>query len=144
MLLSALATLLGWAGPAVAQAQISEAWVRGTDVNVNQRAFSARTAAMGGLDATVEDPQYRINPYGFSDNPAGLLTDRDSSSIEESSRYDQFQDSYFGVPHSVLQRQSGLSIALRQQHQWVLGLEGVYGGVNASRHDLNPDRKSVV
>jgi hypothetical protein len=138
ILLSAVATLLGGAGPALAQAQISEAWVRGSTVNVDQRTFSARTAAMGGLDASIEDPQYRINPYGFSDNPAGLLTDRDSSSIDESSRYDQFQDTYFDVPHSVLQRQSGFLASLRHQNQWVMGLEGTYGGVNASRHDLNP------
>jgi len=138
IVLSAVATLLGWTSPAVAQAQISEAWTRGSTVKVDQRTFSARTAAMGGLDATVEDPQYRINPYGFSDNPAGLLGDQDSSSIYESSRYDQFQDTEFGVPHSVLQRQSGVAVAVRHESQWALGLEGIYGGVNASRHDLNP------
>ncbi|HZI88831.1 MAG TPA: hypothetical protein VFD83_00095, partial [Candidatus Polarisedimenticolia bacterium] len=138
MVLGAAATLFGWAGPAVAQAQISEAWARASTIDVDQRSFSARMAAMGGLEAAIEDPQNRINPYGFSDNPAGLLADRDSSSIEESSRYDQFKDTYFGTPHSVLQRRSGLAIALRHEQDWVLGLEGIYGGINASRHDVSP------
>ncbi len=128
----------GWAGPAVAQAQISEAWTRGSTVNPDARNVSARATAMGDLEASVEEPQDRINLYGFSDNPAGLLADRDSSSLEESSRYDQFHDAYFGTPHSVLQRQSGITAALRHGRDWVLGLEGIYGGVNASRHDLNP------
>jgi hypothetical protein len=136
--LAAVVTLGGWAGPAVAQAQISEAWTRGSTVDVDVRAFSARTEAMGGLNASVEDPQSRINPYGFSDNPAGLLSDRDSSSIEESSRYDSFHDTYFGAPHSVLQRRSGLTMALRHEQDWVLGIEGIFGGVNASRHDVSP------
>ena len=138
MIAGAIATLLGWAGPAVAQAQISEAWTRGSTVNTDLRRFSGRTAAMGGLEASIEDPQNRINPYGFSDNPAGLLNDRDSSSIDESSRYDQFHDSYFTTPHTVLQRQSGLIVAMRHEQQWVLGLEGIYGGVDASRHDVIP------
>ena len=130
--------VVGWAGPAVAQAQISEAWTRASTVDVDARAVSARLEAMGGLEASVEEPQNRVNPYAFSDNPAGLLTDQDSSSIEESSHYDNFKDSYFGLPHSVVQRRSGLNAALRNNQGWVLGLEGIYGGVNASRHDLFP------
>jgi len=128
----------GWAGPAVAQAQISEAWTRASTVDVDARAVSARLEAMGGLEASVEEPQNRINPYAFSDNPAGLLADQDSSSIEESSHYDNFEDNYFSIPHSVVQRRSGLVAALRNSQGWVLGLEGIYGGVNASRHDLLP------
>ena len=131
-------TLVGWAGPAVAQAQISEAWTRATTIDPEMRTFSARLSAMGGLDAAVEVPQSRINPYGFADNPAGLLADSDSSRMEESSRYDQFEDAYFGFPHSAVQRRSGLSAELRHPNEWVLGLEGIYGGVNASRHDINP------
>jgi len=128
----------GWAGPAVAQAQISEAWTRASTVDVDARTISARFDAMGGLEASVEDPQNGVNPYAFSDNPAGLLADQDSSSIEESSHYDNFRDTYFGLPHSVVQRRSGLDAALRNSQGWVLGLEGIYGGVNASRHDLFP------
>src|SRR2546422_141384 len=93
---------------------------------------------MGGLETSVEEAQSRINPYGFSDNPAGLLADQDSSSIEQSSRYDHFSDVYYGFPHSVVQRRSGLTAAFRHERGWVLGLEGIYGGVNASRHDLSP------
>ena len=137
-ILMAALCFAGWAGPAVAQAQISEAWTRGSTVNPDARNVSARATAMGGLEASVEDPQDRINLYAFSDNPAGLLADRDSSSLEESSRYDQFHDAYFGTPHSVLQRQSGITAALRHGRDWVMGLEGIYGGVNASRHDINP------
>jgi hypothetical protein len=136
---AALATFLaGWAGPAVAQAQISEAWTRASTVDVDVRSFSARVDAMGGLGTSVEDPQDRINPYGFSDNPAGLLADQDSSSIDESSRYDSFEDGYYGFPHSVVQRRSGITASLRNGRNWVLGVEGIYGGVNASRHDLSP------
>src|SRR5882762_8899006 len=136
----------GWAGPAVAQAQISEAWTRASTVDVDARAVSARLEAMGGLEASVEEPQNRINPYAFSDNPAGLLADQDSSSIEESSHYDNFEDNYFSIPHSVVQRRSGLVAALRNSQGWVLGLEGIYGGVNASRHDLlpSPDNGRII
>ncbi len=138
--------LLAWAGPVVAQAQISEAWTRASTVNVDARSFSARLEAMGGLTASVEEPQNRINPYGFSDNPAGLLADQDSSSMEESSHYDHFQDGYYGLPHSVVQRRSGMIAALRHEQQWVLGLEGIYGGINASRHDLSssPDNGRFI
>src|SRR6267142_6657408 len=128
----------GWAGPAVAQAQSSEAWTRASTVDVDARAVSARLEAMGGLEASVEEPQNRINPYAFSDNPAGLLADQDSSSIEESSHYDRFHDAYSGTPQSVIQRRSGLGASMRMNREWVLGLEGIYGGVNASRHDLSP------
>src|SRR5882762_1265961 len=137
-LLGLASMLAAWAGPAVAQAQISEAWTRASTVDVDARSFSARLEAMGGLTASVEDPQNRINPYGFSDNPAGLLADQDSSSIEESSHYDRAQDGYYGLPHSVVQRRSGLNAVMRHERQWVMGLEGIYGGVNASRHDLSP------
>ncbi len=130
--------LVTWSAPAIAQAQISEAWSRASTVDVDMRSFSGRLDAMGGLAASVEDPQSRINPYGFSDNPAGLLADQDSSSMEESSHYDHFADKYFGIPHSVVERRSGVTAALRHEQQWVLGLEGVYGGISASRHDLSP------
>ncbi len=136
----------GWAGPAVAQAQISEAWTRGSTVDVASRGFSPRLEAMGGIGIAVEDPQNGINPYGYSDNPAGLLTDQDSSTVEQSSRYDNFHDAYYGYPHSVIQRRSGLTATLRNSREWVLGLEGVYGGVNASRHDLGtaPDNGRFI
>ncbi len=130
--------LVVWADPAVAQAQISEAWTRASTVDVGTRSLSARLDAMGGIGTAVEDPQNRINPYGFSDNPAGLLADQDSSSIDESSLYQTFHDGYYGYPHSVVQRRSGLTAAVRSNREWVLGLEGIYGGVNASRHDLSP------
>lgn len=136
--LAIVSTMTGWAIPAAAQAQISEAWARASTVDVDARTFSARLEGMGGLQASVEESQTRINPYGFSDNPAGLLADQDSSSMEESSRYDKFADSYFDSPHSVVQRRSGLSAVLRHEQHWVLGLEGVYGGVAASRHAVDP------
>ena len=144
---AALASVLaGWAGPAVAQAQISEAWTRGSNVDVGSERISARIEAMGGMGTAIEEPQNRINPYAFSDNPAGLLADQDSSSIEQSSRYDNFHDNYYGYPHSVVQRRSGLVAALRNNKEWVLGLEGIYGGVNASRHDLGtaPDNGRFI
>jgi len=130
--------LVVWADPAIAQAQISEAWTRASTVDVEARSISARLDGMGGMNSAVEDPLDRINPYGFSDNPAGLLADQDSSSIEESSRYDTFHDGYYGYPHSVIQRRSGLIASMRNNRQWVLGLEGIYGGVDASRHDVSP------
>ena len=136
--LAAASMLATWASPAVAQAQISEAWTRASTVDVDVRSFSARLEAMGGLTTAVEEPQNRINPYSFSDNPAGLLADEDSSSIEESSHYDHAQDGYYGLPHSVVQRRSGLTAIMRHERTWALGLEGIYGGVNASRHDLSP------
>ena len=144
--LALAAIFAGWAGPAVAQAQISEAWSRASTVDVDARTFSARLDAMGGLETSIEESQSRINPYGFSDNPAGLLADQDSSSIEQSSRYDHFSDAYFGLSHSVVRRRSGLIAALRHEREWVLGLEGTYGGVNASRHDLSssPDNGRFI
>jgi len=136
--LAVVSTLTGWAGPAVAQAQISEAWTRASTIDVDQRTFSARLDAMGGLQASVEEPQNRVNTYDFSDNPAGLLADQDSSSMEESSRYDKFEDAYFASPHSVVQRRSGLDGAFRHEQKWVLGVEGIYGGIDASRHAVYP------
>jgi len=130
--------LVVWADPAVAQAQISEAWTRASTVDVEARSISARVNGMGGMNTAVEDAQDRINPYAFSDNPAGLLADQDSSTIEESSLYEQFHDAYSGTPQSVIQRRSGLVASMRMNREWVLGLEGIYGGVNASRHDLSP------
>ncbi|HMI30423.1 MAG TPA: hypothetical protein VK527_01700 [Candidatus Limnocylindrales bacterium] len=141
-----VSALAGWAGPAVAQAQISEAWTGASTVDVDVESFSARLDAMGGLEASVEDTYDRINPYGFSDNPAGLLADQDSSSLDESSRYDSFADQYYGLPHSVVHRRSGITASLRNGQNWVLGLEGIYGGVNASRHDLGtgPDNGRFI
>ncbi len=130
--------LFGWTDPAIAEAQISEAWTRASTVNVEVRPFSARLEAMGLLGAAVEEPQDRINPYAFSDNPAGLLGDQDSSTIDESSHYDHFRDRYYGLPHSVVQRRSAFTAAIRTSREWVLGLEASYGGINASRHDLFP------
>lgn len=133
-----LSILLGWAGPATAEAQISEAWAHASSVDVSARPISARLEAMGSLEVAVEESGNGINAYAFSDNPAALLSAQDSSSIEQSSRYDRFMDGYYGQSHSVVQRQSGFRAALRANHAWVLGLEAIYGGVNASRHDLFP------
>jgi hypothetical protein len=130
--------LLGWSGAATAQAQIAEAWSRASSVDVSGAPISARLEAMGSLAVSVEDHDNRVNAYAFSDNPAALLSDQDSSSIEQTSRYDRFMDDYYGLSHSVVQRRSGFRAALRTNHTWVLGLEAEYGGLNASRHDLFP------
>jgi len=130
--------MAGWPGPATADAQISEAWSRASTVDVSGRPISARLQAMGSLEASVEEPQDRITPWGFSDNPAGLRTDQDSSTIDQSSHYDRFMDGLYAESHSVVQRRSGFVAALRNTRGWVLGLEGIYGGLNASRHDFFP------
>jgi len=78
-----LCLLCGWASqPAPAAAQVVEAWTHASTVDPSGSPFSARLQAMGSLQTAVEAPQDRISTYGFSKNPAGLLSDEDSSTVE--------------------------------------------------------------
>ena len=93
---------------------------------------------MGSLEVSVEEPQNRINAYGFSKNPAALLSDEDSSVVEVPFRYEMFDDGYYGLSHSAAYRNASFRAFMRNNKQWVLGLETGYGGASASRHDISP------
>ena len=61
---------------------------------------AARLEAMGGLTISVEEPENRIDAYRYTDNPAGLFADADSSQLEQYSRYDRQRQSYYDLAQS--------------------------------------------
>ena len=124
--------------PSAAAAQISDAWTRAIGVDVSDEPFSARLQALGSLDVSLEEPQARINAYSFSRNPAALLSDEDSSVVEVPFRYSLSNDSYYDFSHSAAYRDGWVRAFLRNNKQWVLGLEADYGAASASRHDISP------
>src|SRR5262245_45406728 len=70
-----LVTALAWPclRPGTASAQVADAWLRYTPIDVFSGMRSSRLDAMGGLEVATEDDQSLIDPYHYSDNPAGLL-----------------------------------------------------------------------
>lgn len=124
--------------PLPGRAQLADAWLHTSPFDSDLRPFSARLAAMGGLEISVVDPQNRIDAYRYSDNPAGLYADTDSSQLEQYSRYDQERQLYFGERHSAERRGSGVRSVVQHGSGWTLGIDGEYGSFNASQHDLFP------
>jgi hypothetical protein len=124
--------------PGTARAQIAEAWLHATPVPNQVTPFSARLEAMGDLEIAIEDEQNRIDIYRYSDNPAGLFADPDSSSLEQYSRYDQDREYYYGQLNAAQLRGSMVRINVRHGNDWTLGIDGSYGVVSANRHDLCP------
>ncbi len=124
--------------PLPGRAQIADAWLHASSLDSDLRPFSARLEAMGGLEIAVEDPQNRINAFRYSDNPAGLYADADSSQLEQFSRYDQQRLTYFKESHSAERRGAGARAVIRNSRGWVLGIDGTYGSFDAAQHDLFP------
>jgi hypothetical protein len=122
--------------PLPTSAQLADAWLHASPLDSDLRPFSARLAAMGGLEISVVDPQNRIDAYQYSGNPAGLHADADSSHLEQYSRYDQERQLYFGERHSAEQRGSGVRSVVHHGRGWTLGIDGTYGSYNVSQHDL--------
>ena len=91
-----------------------------------------------------EDRFSRLNAYEYGSNPAGLLGLRDTSWRREI-QYQSFDDGYYAEDHSAIMRKSGIRGAV-QQERWALGLDVVYGAVNASRHDEfgTPDNSRFI
>jgi hypothetical protein len=133
-LLPLLALLL----PGAAGAQIAEAWLHATPIPSQVTPFSARLEAMGGLEIAVEEELNRIGAYPYSNNPAGLFSEADSSFVEQYSRYDQHRQRYFGQANTAQLRGSALRTVVRHGPGWALGIDGSYGLVSADRHDLCP------
>jgi hypothetical protein len=139
MVTAGLTLTLATAVPAApVMAQISDAWLEATPVEGIGVPRSARLEALGGLRVSIEDDESRVELFDFTDNPAGLLADRDTSSVEQFSDYGDFSDGLYGLDHSVVQRQNVVRAALRRSHTWVVGLDASYGDLKASRHDLYP------
>lgn len=124
--------------PGTAAAQIAEAWLHATPVPSEVTPFSARLEAMGGLEVAIEEEQNRIDPYQFSNNPAGLFAYQDSSVLEQYGRYDQARQHYFGEAHSAQLRGSEVRAIVRHGAGWALAIDGTYGMISADRHDLCP------
>jgi hypothetical protein len=132
--------------PLPGRAQLADAWLHASSLTSDLKPFSARLAAMGGLEISVEDPQNRIDANQYSDNPAGLYADGDSSHIEQYSRYDQERQLYFGQRHSAEQRGSGVRSVVHHGRGWTLGIDATYGSYNVSQHDLlsGPDEGRFI
>lgn len=145
-ILTVLLAAGAWLLPQPAHAQVASAWLRGSTVDTDLRPFSARLEAMGGLTISVEDPENRIDAYRYSDNPAGLFADADSSQLEQYSRYDQQRQSYSGMAHSEQGRESSVRAVVKTGRSWTLALDADLGGFNSSQHDLStgPDNGRFI
>ena len=117
-----------------AMAQIADAWMHATPIDALMIWPSARLDAMGDLRVSTEDRLSRLNAYEYGRNPAGLLSARDTSWVEEGSHYEDFNDHYYGEDHSAVHRKTGVRGGVHQGN-WALGADFVYGSVSASRHD---------
>ena len=126
-------------GTGTACAQVADAWLRYTPIDVFAGMHSSRLEAMGGIEVATEDDQSPINPYHYGRNPAGLLAARDSSLVRMPISYQDFQDQYYDESHSAVQRGVGFQGEFRPEgHRWGMAAELNEGGIEASRHDLCP------
>jgi hypothetical protein len=122
-----------------ASAQVADAWLRYTPIDVFAGMRSSRLEAMGGIEVATEDDQSLINPYHYGRNPAGLLEARDSSLVRVPFSYQDFQDKYFDQSHSAVQRGAGIQGEFRPEgRRWGMAAEANEGGIEASRHDECP------
>lgn len=145
VLCTAILALAPLAAARAAAAQVAEAWVHATPIEAMGSWQSARLTAMGGLTVAAEDRFSRLNAYEYGMNPAGLLGLRDTSWAEQGSEYQSFDDGYYAESHSAIVRKSGVRGAI-QRERWALGLDFVYGALNASRHDQlgTPDNSRFI
>jgi hypothetical protein len=131
------AAVASWMSPpATATAQVAKAWTYDMPISPYLNWRGSRVLAMGDLRAAVEDERNPISPYGIGTNPAGFLTVRDTSWVEQTSTYEDFADRYYGKRHSAVSRASGLRFGWQRSGKWVVGGSMGYGIVDASRHDL--------
>lgn len=131
--LAAAASLLLLASSATAQ--VAQTWSNDTPLHPYTLWRGARVQAMGDLTVAIEDDRNPFNPYGYSGNPAGLLTARDTSWAEQSSNYRDYFDSYYGRFNSVLARTSSARFGWLVGSKWAVAGELGYGTMKASRHD---------
>jgi hypothetical protein len=121
--------------PSGARAQVAQAWSNDTPLDPYTLWKGARVLAMGDLSVAVEDDRNPFNPYGYSGNPAGLLTARDTSWAEQSSHYRDYFDRYYAKYNSVLTRTSSARFGWLVGSKWALAGDISYATMHASRHD---------
>ncbi len=127
------AALLPFASPA--RAQVGQTWLHDTPIQAYSVWRGARVQAMGDLAAAVEDDRNPISPYGVAGNPAGFLTVRDTSWVEQGSHYEDYFDSYYGKWHSAVSRTTAVRMGWQRNGKWIIGASIGYGKLAASRHD---------
>jgi len=125
--------------PSAASAQVADAWLRYTPIEVFSGMRSSRLDAMGGLEVATEDDKSLIDPYHYSDNPAGLLVGGDSSVVRIPYSYQDFSDQFYDQTYSAVQRGIGFLGEFRPTgRKWAMAGDIDYGAVEASRHDECP------
>ncbi len=131
----ATVVLSAWA-PTPASAQVARTWAYDMPIDPYLNWRGARVQAMGDLRAAVEDERNPLSPYGIGANPAGFLTARDTSWVEQTSSYQDYYDRYYGKDHSGVSRGTGLRFGWQRNGKWVIGGSVSYGILDVSRHDL--------
>lgn len=121
-----------------AAAQVADAWLRYTPVDAYAGMHSTRLEGMGSIEVSVEDDQSLIDPYHLGRNPAALLMARDTSIVVIPTSYQGFDDRYYGLSHSAVQRGVGFHGEFRPTRRWGMAADVDYGSLDASRHDLCP------
>jgi hypothetical protein len=124
--------------PAPGGAQIADTWLHATPIEARGGWRSTRLLAMGDLQLAAAEGFDRLNPFDYGNNPAGLLGARDTSWVEQSSEYQDFENSYYGQFNSAVLRRSGARGAVRGGGVWALGVEVAVASVSASRHEECP------
>jgi hypothetical protein len=122
----------------VCSAQVIDAWLNGTPVEPFAGNGSARLKAMGGIEVAIPDDQSRLDPYGYSNNPAGLIESRDSSYVEAPFTYQGHDHTDYGYANSAVLHGAGIRGEFRPGGKWAMAASFDYANVNASRHDQCP------
>ncbi len=122
--------------PGGSEAQVARAWSYDTPLDPYGTWRGARVLAMGNLSVAVEDDRNPFGAYTSFGNPAGFLTARDSSWVEQGSSYRDYFDRYYGEGHSVVNRTGAVRVGWLVGDQWAIGADVRYSTILASRHDL--------
>jgi hypothetical protein len=93
---------------------------------------------MGGIEVAIPDDQSRLDPYGYSKNPAGLIESRDSSYVEVPLSYQGHDATDYGFANSAILHGSGIRGEFRPGGKWAMAASFDYSKMNASRHDQCP------
>lgn len=131
----AAAAALGSFSASAASAQVARAWSNDTPLDPYTAWRGARVQAMGDLSVAVEDDRNPLNAYGYSGNPAGFLTSRDTSYVEQGTVYRDYFDRYYGRGNSVLSRENSVRVGWLPGSKWAIGADLRYSTMRASRHD---------
>jgi|KBSSwiStaDraftv2_1062776.scaffolds.fasta_scaffold08790_5 hypothetical protein len=137
-LLVASAILVLPATAGMVQAQVLDAWLNGTPVEPFTGNGSARLKAMGGIEVAIPDDQSRLDPYGYSNNPAGLRESRDSSYVEVPITYQGHDATDYNFANSAILHGAGVRGEFRPGGKWAMAASFDYANVDASRHDQMP------